>query len=118
MTRMCVVETWQASYADPVTVAKGDRLVLTNRTEQWDGHLWVWADSGGREGWVPDTLARPDADGNVVSRDYTAQELSCAAGQTLTAIESSHGWVFCEDAARNRGWIPERNFARVEDGEL
>ena len=115
MTRVRVVEAWQASYVDPIAVAKGDRMTLTARTEKWDGHLWIWARcDDGREGWVPNTLAEAAGDGHVASRDYTAQELTCAAGQVLTAIERSHGWVFCEDAALNRGWVPDRNLGLLD----
>ncbi len=48
-----VLESHNASYADPIKVAKGEFLSLTGREDVWDGQrrLWAAADDG-REGWV------------------------------------------------------------------
>ncbi len=48
-----VLESHNASYADPIKVAKGEFLLLTGQEDVWDGHRWLWAVADdGREGWV------------------------------------------------------------------
>ncbi len=103
----------QASYADPISVGRGDAIVLTGRRDIWDGHCWIWAiDSGGREGWIPDDLTETDAAGTVCARrDYDAIELTCVAGEALVVVEASHGWAWCRNASGAEGWVPLRNLA-------
>ena len=92
-----------ASYADPIEVRAGDPLALSGREEVWDGGRWLWAAGpDGREGWVPDDLPR----GGVAARDYSARELTCRAGDLVTPLEASRGWVRVRAADRAEGWVP------------
>lgn len=105
---------WQASYDDPIRLRAGDAVVPDGRQERWEGHLWLWARGpDGREGWVPDDLLRREAGGWFARRDYSAVELSCAAGQVLEGGEAGHGWVWCRSEGGGEGWVPRRNLAPV-----
>ncbi len=102
----------RASYPNPVTLAKGEVLRLSGRSELWDGYLWLWAvDGSGREGWVPDSL--PDNEGPLARAiyDYSAMELSVAVGDLLFAMEERHGWAWCRNGSGQEGWVPVRNLA-------
>lgn len=103
-----VTDGWTACYDDPVTARAGESLVLSGREDIWDGHRWLWArDPSGREGWVPDALVE---DGRA-RHDYSAMELSCAAGERLAGLEETHGWVLCRNVSGAIGWVPRRNLA-------
>jgi len=92
-----VLSEWISSYPAPISFEKGDPLTLSGRRDLWDGHLWLWAiDLFGKEGWIPDT-----------SR-YSAQELTCEAGQTLSVKWQTHGWSWCENTSGYAGWVPNR----------
>ena len=113
MARVIVVEGWEASYDEPIAVTAGEVLELTDRTESWDGHTWIWAAApDGREGWVPDDLPEACAAQFVAAYDYTAAELTCAAGEELTCSRETHGWSWCESAAGEAGWVPSGNLTR------
>jgi hypothetical protein len=109
MTRLRVVQAWQASYDNPVRVSAGEDLRLAGRTDLWDGHLWQWAvDQTGREGWVPDVLIRVEDGHSRAAFDYCAKELTCEAGQVLTALTSLNGWIWCRSEDGMEGWVSER----------
>ena len=110
--RYRVIADWTASYADPLQLAAGAPVQLTGRAERWDGHLWLWARAGdGREGWIPDSLVRQGASGPVASDAYAATELTCRAGEVVSAARAIHGWVWCRTATGRAGWVPARNLA-------
>ena len=103
-----VLAAHQASYSDPLVVKRGEHLTVTDRQEHWGGHLWIWAIAAdGRAGWIPDDLAIQSNDGWQACRNYSAVELSCAPGETVTVIETSHGWAWCTNTNGEHGWIPQ-----------
>ena len=107
-----VLEAHDATYANPIAVAKGARLVLTGREDVWEGHRWLWAvaEAGG-EGWIPDDLVIETDDGPVASRDFSALELTCSAGEAVALIRQSHGWAWCRKDDGSEGWLPLKNLS-------
>ena len=108
-----VLENHHASYAEPIKVAKGAVLSLTGREDVWDGHRWLWAvaDDGG-EGWVPDHLIIEIDERPVASRDFSAIELTCSAGDAVEFIWQTHGWAWCRKCDGSEGWLPLGNLAK------
>ena len=103
-------EPWTASYEDPVAVRAGDRLGHDGRRDEWDGHAWLWVRGpDGREGWVPDDVVAPEGGGFRAVADFDATELTCAAGDALDVLLSTHGWSLCAAADGRRGWVPDRH---------
>lgn len=100
-----VIEDWEAVYDDPIAFARGEAVELTGRTDDWEGHRWVWAKARERQGWVPDRFI--DKEGRA-KRDYDAHELSCRRGEVLDELHNAHGWRLCRNAAGAEGWVPER----------
>ncbi|NTG45262.1 SH3 domain-containing protein [Rhizobium rhizogenes] len=51
--KKAVVEDHKATYLDPITVKAGDMISLSGKTDNWDGHTWLWADGpNGKAGWI------------------------------------------------------------------
>lgn len=114
-THMTVTQPHTASYADTISVKQGQVLALSGREDIWDGHRWLWAVApDGREGWVPDSLIRQGDAGPVAATDYAAVELTCAKGETLCALNATHGWVWCRNALGAEGWVPARQLRNIE----
>jgi len=112
-TPRVVLENHNASYAEPIRVAKGAALSLTGREDVWDGHRWLWAvaDDAG-EGWIPDDLITETDDGPIASRDFSAIELTCSAGEAVDVIWETHGWAWCRKSDGREGWVPLRNLSK------
>ena len=112
MKQARVSQPHERSYPDPICVRAGDAVTLTGRRDIWDGHCWLWAEAeDGRAGWIPDDLVHPGlraaaAGPATAQRDYSALELSCAAGDVLTLIEERHGWAWCRNEQGESGWVP------------
>lgn len=108
---LTVIKPHTASYADPIVVRQGQPLELSGRVDVWDGHRWLWAAApDGREGWVPDNLVAGPEARSVAVRDYSAMELTCASGERLERLAETHGWVWCQNATGEKGWVPLRCF--------
>ena len=113
-SRMFRVETaYDAAYPAPLSAAVGDTLRIERRDTEWPGWLWGVA-SDGVAGWVPEAWLRiMDVDTATLLRDYTARELTLAAGDLLTAAFTESGWRGATDAAGGSGWVPVRNLVRT-----
>ncbi len=112
--RYRVVADWTATYSDPITLEAGDPVSLSGRSENWDGHTWLWASNeAGKEGWIPDSLIGIIDGAAYATKAYSAIELSCRAGDIVTGHEQTHGWVLCRVEDGTTGWVPEKNLERV-----
>ncbi len=113
MARRTIIQPHTASYADPIRVAKGERLHLTGREELWDGHRWLWARAeDGKEGWVPDTLITGTGEETTASRDYWAIELTVSARESVDLLWETHGWAWCRNQNGSQGWVPLKNMSK------
>ncbi|MAC82465.1 MAG: hypothetical protein CML66_30930 [Rhodobacteraceae bacterium] len=110
--RYRVIEGWTATYPTAIAVRRGDPVTLDGRRDDWEGHLWVWAQArDGCEGWIPDDCV---ADGQA-TRDFDAMELTCGAGAILEGIEQTHGWVLCRASDGRSGWVPSNTLVALSD---
>ena len=102
-----VTKAHERSYADPITLAAGDGVTITQR-ELWDGvHVWLWCiGPTGKAGWVPERYLQVDGEQGQAVREYSAWELTVSEGQTLTVLDEDGGWAGCEAASGERGWVP------------
>jgi len=95
-------------------MAKGAPLTLSGREDIWDGHRWLWAiGDDGRAGWVPDDLLVTVDGRPVAAWDYTAIELTVAAGERVDLLHHTHGWGWCRDGDGREGWLPLGKLAEV-----
>jgi hypothetical protein len=110
--RVRVVELYRREFEDPIAVRAGDRVTVGRRDQQFPA--WRWVTTGdGRSGWMAERYLelRGDDDG-VALRDYDATELSVEAGDELAVLDEEGGWLWCESARGERGWVP----AEVTEG--
>ncbi|MCJ8311014.1 MAG: hypothetical protein HRU27_15370 [Rhizobiaceae bacterium] len=111
-----VTTSYQAQYADPIAFEAGDLLTLTGRSDNWNGHTWLWAVAAkdGREGWIPDTLVDASLKTEQpASVAYNALELTCREGEELTILDSTHGWHLCQNQDGRAGWVPGENLELI-----
>ena len=114
MKRYCVVAEWKAVYGDPIVLNENEELWLTGETDEWDGHVWVWAkNQAGKEGWIPDTLVSNVAGKQFANAAFSARELTCQLGEELVAVDETHGWVLCSAEDGSQGWVPARNLKAI-----
>ncbi|MFD0917555.1 SH3 domain-containing protein [Pseudahrensia aquimaris] len=72
-----VIVSWKASYSDPIAVQNGEQVWLSGKTDEWDGHVWLWAkDTRGKEGWVPDSIIEATENQCFAKEAFSALELS------------------------------------------
>ncbi len=64
--------------------------------------------AAGLEGWVPDSLFCSEDGALRAKYDYSALELDCKAGETLTISRATHGWSWCRSPDGRSGWVPDR----------
>ena len=104
----------QPSNPDPITMRAGDRLEVTG--EEDDGWIWCRHPSG-KESWVP--LSRLSADEGGATRtalaDYDATELPVEEGEEFRAIQEERGWLWCENAQGQLGWVRLAQVERLEE---
>lgn len=106
-TKRIVSEAHVASYADPIAFRIGDPVNLTGKSDNWNGHIWLWAvGPDGRSGWIPDTAVCLSEERPIASCNYSAIELTCPVGEILTVLDETHGWVWCQTVDGVEGWIP------------
>ena len=107
MTMHIATQQHIAIYRDPIIVGKGEQLLLSGKTDTWQGHNWLWAKSAGeREGWVPDNLPVTSNGQTIAAYDYSAIELDVCADDRIEILEQSHGWAWCLNQSNNEGWVP------------
>ena len=108
--KLLVIGAYEAVYQNPIELRAGEFLWLSGKSDNWEGHVWLWAKSfeDGREGWVPDSLIVATASGRTTIRsDYSAVELSCRKGELVTRLDATHGWTLCQAESGEQGWIPD-----------
>jgi hypothetical protein len=109
--RIGVVEkAYERVYDDPITMVAGEAIEATERTDDWNGHLWVWCvNSRGKGGWVPDSFIQTTNGGSIARYDYSAMELTASEGESVAILQETHGWYWCTNVEGVSGWIPVEN---------
>jgi uncharacterized protein YgiM (DUF1202 family) len=111
--RKCrVVKDHQAEFPDPIVVATGETVAVSERISVWEKNpAWTWSwctDQREKSGWVPKNVIQMDAGGQIGTAlaAYSAIELTVTAGQELTIEQEESGWFWCYDQQGKRGWVP------------
>jgi uncharacterized damage-inducible protein DinB len=100
-----IQRAYQFQYADPIVLQAGDVVGVEDRPSEWPGWLWC-THPAGRTGWVPaDYLERSGPQARA-RRDYSARELSVAAGETIALVDYANEWYWVTNSAGAAGWIP------------
>jgi hypothetical protein len=100
-----VAQDYRAQYSDPIAMRSGDEVAIGERDTEYAG--WIWCThADGRSGWVPESYLSLEGSVGRALRDYTARELSAAAGEVVELGEEYSGWVWAINARRESGWLP------------
>ncbi len=100
-----VNRAYVAQYPNPIEVASGAKVRVGREDNEFPGWRWCTAPDG-REGWVPVALLSITGTEATVLQNYSARELTVAAGEEVEVEETRHDWLRVRNAEGQRGWIP------------
>lgn len=103
--RARVIKDYQASDPDPLVISAGERLQVGKNDTTWPAFVRC-ANSAGNEGWVPEAFIERDGAMGMARVDYSAVELTAAAGEILILESEVGGWFWAANEAGQYGWIP------------
>jgi hypothetical protein len=90
----------------PLSLETGEVVKVGPPDSDWPGWTWVVAPSG-RGSHVPDDLLTPLPDGTArITSPFQARDLSVRKGQRVTALREVKGWLWCQSASGEEGWLP------------
>ncbi len=72
--------------------------------------LWVIAIEASLPLFSDDLITEID-ERPVASRDFSAIELTCSAGEAVDVIWGTHGWAWCRKCDGSEGWLPIGNLS-------
>jgi uncharacterized protein YgiM (DUF1202 family) len=111
--RLVVTRDYVAQYADPIALRMGDAVTVHRADTEYVGWYWCTNDSG-KEGWVHESYLSAVHGQAAGIKDYTAAELSVRAGERVTFLDRSTGWVFVQRQDGAKGWVPETHVNAVD----
>jgi hypothetical protein len=106
-SRVVIIEAYRAQYGDPIAFCAGE-TVDVHRADS-DFPQWFWCRGpDGKEGWVHFSyLSQTTGQAKAVC-DYSAQELTVAAGDEARLIRALGGWAYLALDDGGSGWVPEK----------
>lgn len=107
-----VKKSYGGSSEDPLIVRKGDRLRFERRRSEWPGWIWCTSDSG-KTGWVPESWVKLEGQACIMTRDYSAFELTVSTGDELSATVIESGWAWVTNSLGESGWVPLNHLETV-----
>ncbi|CAD5108123.1 SH3 domain-containing protein [Zestomonas carbonaria] len=118
-SKYLVIRPHRSEYPEPITLSKGDPVVVGDRyegPEGWDD--WYFCTTPGQQGgWVPkQVIERVDGNTGRALEDYTAKELDVDEGETLIGLRTLNGWVWCSRVSDTEaGWVPLEHLRQMQD---
>ena len=103
-----VTRDYSPQYHDPIDVPSGALVDVVGPDDE-NGDWWWCRAEDGRAGWVRGDLLEPEPTRGGTARlrrAYTARELEARRGERLDVVHEYAGWVFAQNRAGVRGWVP------------
>lgn len=124
MEKYNVVCEWTASYDNPITLKKDEKVIVDLSIKETDPEWadWIWCMAGnGMAGWVPIQILNmcetlPDEKQIAITlEDYSAYELTVNQGDTVVGDSKClNGWLWCrKENTAEEGWLPMRCLQQV-----
>ena len=105
--KVTVREAYAAQYGDPIAFRRGDPVQVQRADTEFTEWLWCRGPNE-KEGWVHRSFLSQSSGRAVAVSDYSAKELTVAAGEQARVIRVLDGWAFVELDGSEVGWVPER----------
>lgn len=102
-----VREAYTAQYDDPIAFRHGDPVEIQRADAEFTEWLWCRGPDE-KEGWVHRSFLSQSSGRAVAISDYSAKELTVAAGERGRMIRALDSWAFVELDGSGVGWVPER----------
>ena len=90
-----VREAYTAQYGDPIAFRQGDPIQVQRADTEFTEWLWCRGPDE-KEGWVHRSFLSQTSGRAVAVSDYSAKELTVAAGEQARMIQVLDGWAFVE----------------------
>ena len=106
-SRVVVIETYTAQYNNPIAFRAGETVAVQRADPDFPEWFWCRGPDD-KEGWVHFSYLSQTTGEATALRDYSAQELTVAAGDEARLICTLGGWA--ELALNNGrvGWVPDK----------
>jgi SH3-like domain-containing protein len=99
-------EAYTAQYGDPIALRQGDPVQVQRADTEFTEWLWCRGPDG-KEGWVHRSFLSQSSGRAIAVSDYSAREITVAAGEQARMIRVLDGWAFVELDGRGVGWVPQ-----------
>ncbi|MDX5475905.1 MAG: SH3 domain-containing protein [Bacillaceae bacterium] len=114
MSKYTVIKDHKSNYPDPIILKKDQEVLYGEEDTQYPNWIFCKSNSTKKEGWVPkQILTNPNPDGiAIVTKDYSAHELTIKKGDTVLGLEHLNDWTYCKTENKELGWIPTSCLAK------
>lgn len=80
--------------------------MLGKRDSEYSGWIWVTTPNG-NQGWAPEqAIEHLTPTGGTALESYSARELETVEKEKLTLLRELNGWLWVENGAGQKGWVP------------
>jgi SH3-like domain-containing protein len=105
-SRVVILEGYTAQYGDPIAFRAGETVDVGRADPDFPEWFWCLA-SDGKEGWVHLSYLSQTTGQATAVCDYSAQELTIAAGDEARLIRTLGGWAYLALDDGRFGWVPD-----------
>ncbi|MFX1418222.1 MAG: SH3 domain-containing protein [Promethearchaeota archaeon] len=103
-----VVEDYNSPYTEPLIIAKGEVLTISEKDSEWSGWIWCTTKTG-KSRWVPENYLEIKGRLGKMNQDYNATELSVKTGEELIIKKQEAEWFWVVNQQAKSGWVPIKN---------
>ena len=101
-----VIKSYKSAYPEPISFEVGEAVSLGEMDDEYPGWIRVTT-ADGNTGWAPLKYLVSSGPNDAIARSqYSAQELSAEAGESLELIKQLDGWAWCLNDEGRHGWLP------------
>jgi hypothetical protein len=112
-SRFRVLADYEVHDPHPLRLEAGTAVEVLRPDLGWPG--WVWVESGGQTGWIPEShLRHGDGPNPVTVQAFDGSDLSARRSDVLQALGEAPGWIYAEAASGKRGWFPLFNLRPLQ----
>lgn len=104
-SRVVTIKPYKAQYDDPIAFRAGETVGVQRRDTDFPEWFWCRGPDS-KEGWVHFSYLSQTTGQAKALRDYSARELTIAAGDEARLIRTLGGWAYLALDDGRSGWVP------------